>query len=93
MNKLPLMFAGAVALATVAATAAQAQQGQGGGYYDPQTQAYTPPEVGAPVGASNGVAVIAGQTWEVQPVAPVYTNPDVDRGPQTGRGGIDNNTP
>ncbi len=104
MNKFPVLIAGGLALATaMAATAARAEDGQGqGGWIRPPQTAYYPPAVKAPgdqtVAAAIGtvpeqdVVVYAGQGWQVEPAVPVYSPGNVDHDPQTGRGGLENNT-
>ncbi len=98
MNKLPLLMAGGLALATVAAsTAARADQYYWGEPGTPQGQGGV---VQSPDGSYVGttteppqVMVYNGQAYQTAPAVPVYSPSDVDHGPQTGRGGLENNVP
>jgi hypothetical protein len=98
MNKRPLLIAGGLALLAMAATtAARADQ-----YY--WVQPGTPQGQGGMVQSPDGTYVgteppqvlaynSQTQTWQAVPAAPVYSPSDVNHGPQTGRGGLENNEP
>ncbi len=102
MNKLGYVVVGSLALAFVATTAnaQETAQGQGGWVQSPQP--YRPPSLRPAnpadmtmtvmLSQAQQVAVYVGQSWEQEPAAVVPTAGDVDLGPQTGRGGLDNNS-